>query len=309
MGRYILQRVGFMLVSILIIATFTFLLNQLLPGSPFNDEKLSDVQIELLNEKYGLNDPVPVQYVRYIGNLVQGDLGVSFHFDNRPITSMIGDRIVASATLGLEAMIFGSVIGILLGTIAALRHNTFADYGTMIFAVLGVSIPSFVFAALLQLFFGVYLGWFPVALWDGPKYHVLPALALSMGIIASIARFMRTEMIEVLGQDYIITAKAKGISGYAVVIRHAIRNSMIPIITILGPMAVSVMTGSLVVENIFGIPGLGEQFVSSIMVNDFPMIMGTTLFFSVLFIGIILVVDILYGVIDPRIRLAGGNKG
>jgi oligopeptide transport system permease protein len=308
MGRYILQRAGYMIISLFVIATFTFLLNQVLPGSPYNDEKMTEAQIELLNKKYGLDDPVPVQYVRYLGKLVQGDLGVSFQYDSRPISSMIGDRIVASATLGAEAMLFGSIIGIILGTIAALRHNTFLDYGTMIIAVLGVSIPSFVFAALLQYYVGVELRWLPVAQWEGPKYHILPATALSMGIIATIARFMRTEMIEVLGQDYITTAKAKGLSGFTVVFKHAIRNSMIPIVTILGPMAVGVMTGTLVIENIFGIPGLGEQFVKSIMTNDFPMIMGTTLFFSVLFIGIILVVDILYGIIDPRIRLAGGNK-
>jgi oligopeptide transport system permease protein len=308
MGRYILQRVGYMLIALLVIASFTFFLNQLLPGSPYNDEKLTEAQIELLDKRYGLDDPVPVQYVRYIANLVQGDLGVSFQYDGRSISKMIGERIGASATLGAEAMIFGTFIGIILGSIAALKHNTFADYGTMIFAVLGVSIPNFVFAGLLQVWIGVKLQWLPVAFWDGPEHHVLPALALSMGVIATIARFMRTEMIEVLGQDYIVTARAKGVSRFSVVFKHALRNSMIPIITILGPMAVGIMTGTLVIENIFGIPGLGEQFIKSIMLNDFPMIMGVTLFFSILFISIILIVDILYGVIDPRIRLAGGKE-
>lgn len=308
MGRYILQRIGYMLLTLFLIATFTFLLNQLLPGSPFNDEKLTETQLRIVQEKYGLNDPVPVQYARYLGNLVQGDLGVSFAYDNRPISQMIGERIGVSATLGLEAMVFGTLVGLILGIIAALRHNTFADYGTVLFAVIGTSIPSFVFAALLQYYVGVKLEWLPVAFWEGPKYHIMPALALSMGIIATIARFMRTEMIEIIGQDYITTAKSKGLSQYTVVVKHAIRNSMIPIITIIGPMAVGVMTGTLVIERIFAVPGLGEQFVISIQNNDFPMIMGTTLFFSVLFIGIILVVDILYGVIDPRIRLAGGSK-
>ncbi|WP_070119764.1 oligopeptide ABC transporter permease [Bacillus marinisedimentorum] len=309
MGRYILGRVGYMLLTLLIIATFTFFLMQTLPGSPFNnEEKLSESQRERLYEKYGLNDPVPVQYVKYMGNLVQGDLGESFQYDGRSVNSIIGSRIGASAFLGGQAVIFGTVLGLLMGIISALNHNTFWDYGTMVIAVLGISIPSFVFAGLLQYWVGVKLQWLPVAFWDGYEYTILPTISLGVFVVAQIARFMRTEMLEVLGQDYITTAKAKGISRSAVVIKHTIRNAMIPVITILGPMTVALMTGSLVIENIFGVPGLGEQFVKSITTNDYPVIMGITLFFSVLFIGIVLIVDILYGVIDPRIRLAGGKK-
>ncbi len=309
MGRYILGRVGYMLLTLLIIATFTFFLMQTLPGSPFNNEdKLSDSQRERLYEKYGLNDPVPVQYVKYLGNLAQGDLGESFQYDGRTVNSIIGDRIGASAFLGGQATLFGLLLGVLMGIISALNHNTFLDYGTMVLAVLGISIPSFVFAGLLQYFVGVRLQWLPVAFWDGYEYTIMPTISLAVFVVAQIARFMRTEMLEVLGQDYITTAKAKGISNSAVVIKHTIRNAIIPVITILGPMTVALMTGSLVIENIFGVPGLGEQFVKSITTNDYPVIMGITLFFSVLFIGIVLVVDILYGVIDPRIRLAGGKK-
>lgn len=307
MVRYIAIRFLYMIITFLIIATLTFFLMQTLPGSPFNDEKLSEAQIELLNKRYGLDKPVVIQYVIYISNLFQGDLGVSFQFDGRPVTKIIGERIPASAFLGGQALIFGTIIGLFLGIIAALRHNTAMDYGAMLLAVIGLSIPSFVFAGLLQYWVGVKWKLLPVAFWEGYQYTILPTLSLSVFVIAQVARFTRTEMLEVLGQDYIVTAKAKGINRIAIVFKHTIRNALIPVITILGPLAVNIMTGSLVIEKIFGVPGLGEQFVLSIMTNDFPVIMGTTLFYAALFIVIIFIVDVLYGVIDPRIRLAGGK--
>ncbi|ASN04549.1 oligopeptide ABC transporter permease [Virgibacillus necropolis] len=308
MKKYILSRIGYMLFTFLIIATLTFFLMQTLPGSPFNDERLTESQKEILYERYNLDDPVSVQYFKYLGNILKGDFGVSFQFDGRPVSDIIGERIGASALLGAQSLIVGTLIGLFLGIIAALRHNTFIDYGAMIIAVLGLSIPNFVFAGLLQYWVGVRLQWLPVAFWEGFEYSILPTISLAAFVVATIARFMRTEMLDVLGQDYISTARAKGIHDIFVVLRHGIRNAMIPIITILGPLTVSLMTGTLVVEKIFSIPGLGEQFVASIMTNDYPVIMGVTLFFSILFIAVILVVDILYGVIDPRIRLSGGGK-
>ncbi|MGG3999376.1 oligopeptide ABC transporter permease [Anoxybacillus kestanbolensis] len=309
MARYTLQRLIYMIITLFIIATATFFLMKLLPGSPLqNQEKLSPEQQKIILEKYGLNDPVPVQYVRYLGNLVKGDLGVSFQYDNRPVTQLIGDRIGPSAQLGFQALVFGTVVGILLGVIAAVRHNTAIDYTATILAVLGISIPSFVFGGLLQYYIGVKLKLLPVAFWEGFEYTIMPTLALSVSVIASIARFMRTEMLEVLGSDYILTARAKGISGFDVIFKHGLRNAMIPIITILGPMAINLMTGTLVIEQIFAVPGLGEQFVRSINLNDYPVIMGTTIFYSALFIFVIFIVDVLYGLIDPRIRLAGGKK-
>lgn len=309
MARYTLQRLIYMIITLFIIATATFFLMKLLPGSPLqNQEKLSPEQQKIVLEKYGLNDPVPVQYVRYLSNLVKGDLGVSFQYDNRPVTQLIGDRIGPSAQLGFQALVFGTVVGILLGVFAAVRHNTAIDYGATVLAVLGISIPSFVFAGLLQYYIGVKLKLLPVAFWEGFEYTIMPTLALSVSVIASIARFMRAEMLEVLGSDYILTARAKGISGFDVIFKHGLRNAMIPIITILGPMAVNLMTGTLVIEQIFAIPGLGEQFVRSINLNDYPVIMGTTIFYSALFIFVIFIVDVLYGLIDPRIRLAGGEK-
>lgn len=309
MARYTLQRLIYMIITLFIIATATFFLMKLLPGSPLqNQEKLSPEQQKIVLEKYGLNDPVPVQYVRYLGNLVKGDLGISFQYDNRPVTELIGDRIGPSAQLGFQALVFGTIVGILLGVIAAVRHNTAVDYGATVLAVLGISIPSFVFGGLLQYYIGVKLKLLPVAFWEGFEYTIMPTLALSVFVIASIARFMRTEMLEVLGSDYILTARAKGISGFGVIFKHGLRNAMIPIITILGPMAVNLMTGTLVIEQIFAVPGLGEQFVRSINLNDYPVIMGTTIFYSALFIFVIFIVDVLYGLIDPRIRLAGGKK-
>ncbi|MCM3160902.1 ABC transporter permease [Metabacillus litoralis] len=309
MVKYISQRVFYMLVTLILIATFTFFLMKLIPGTPFtNAGKLSEAQLTIMKDKYGLDEPVPVQYLTYMANLAKGDLGVSFQFNNANVTDILMDRIGPSALLGFQAMLFGTIIGIILGVIGALRQNTWVDYSATFIAVIGKSIPSFVFAGLLQYYIGVKLGWFPVAFWRGPEYTVLPTIALSMFPISIAARFMRTEMIEVLGSDYITLAKAKGASAFEVAFKHGLRNALIPVITVLGPLTVSLMTGSLVIEQIFGIPGLGEQFVKSVNVNDYPVIMGTTILFAALFIVVILVVDLLYGLIDPRIRLAGGKK-
>ncbi|UGB31801.1 oligopeptide ABC transporter permease [Metabacillus sp. B2-18] len=309
MVKYISQRVFYMLVTLILIATFTFFLMKLIPGTPFtNAGKLSEAQLTIMKDKYGLDEPVPVQYLTYMANLAKGDLGVSFQFNNANVTDILMDRIGPSALLGFQAMVFGTIIGIILGVIGALRQNTWVDYSATFIAVIGKSIPSFVFAGLLQYYIGVQLGWFPVAFWRGPEYTVLPTIALSMFPISIAARFMRTEMIEVLGSDYITLAKAKGASAFEVAFKHGLRNALIPVITVLGPLTVSLMTGSLVIEQIFGIPGLGEQFVKSVNVNDYPVIMGTTILFAALFIVVILVVDLLYGLIDPRIRLAGGKK-
>lgn len=309
MAKYLLKRVLYMFLTLFIIASLTFFLMKIIPGTPFaSANKLSPAQMEIMKAKYGLDQPVPVQYAKYLGNLLQGDLGISFQFNNRSVTDMIIGRLGPSMQLGAQAMILGTIVGILLGIFAALRQNTWVDYSSTFIAVLGKSIPNFVFAGLLQYYVGVKLGWFPVLFWRGFEYTILPTIALSMLPIAIAARFMRTEMIEVLGSDYIMLAKAKGASFFEIAFKHALRNALIPLVTVLGPLAISLMTGSLVIEKIFAIPGLGEQFVTSITLNDYPVIMGTTLLFAALFVVIILVVDILYGVIDPRIRLSGGNK-
>jgi oligopeptide transport system permease protein len=310
MTKYILKRLFYMFITLFLIATATFFLMKTLPGSPISSaEKLSPAQLAQVEAKYGLDKPVPVQYGIYMINLVQGDLGNSYTFKGAEVTDLIINRLGPSMQLGAQAMIFGVLIGIILGMIAALKQNSFWDYGSTIVSILGISIPSFVFAAMLQYWLAVRFDFFPVALWnDGFKSSVLPSLALAMTPLAIAARFVRTEMIEVLSSDYITLAKSKGASGFEVAFKHAFRNAMIPLVTVMGPLAAGLLTGSLVIEQIFAIPGIGEQFVRSIMVSDFSIIMGTTLFFSVFLIGIILIVDILYGIIDPRIRLSGGDS-
>lgn len=309
MARYLLQRLGYMLITMFLIASFSFFLMKMLPGSPMKaEQKLSEAQLEILYEKYNLNDPVPIQYLNYLGNLVQGDLGVSFQLNNQPITDILMNRIPVSAHLGAQAMILGTIIGMLLGLIAAIYSNSWIDYTSNVVSVIGISIPSFIFAGLLQYYVGVQLGWLPIAFWDGFTSTIMPTIALAIFPLAIAARFLRTEMIEVLGSDYIVTARAKGVSNLSIMFKHGLRNALIPLVTVMGPLAVSLMTGTLVIEQIFSIPGIGEQFVTSITTNDFPMIMGTTLFFAFFFIMIILIIDILYGIIDPRIRLAGGKE-
>ncbi|MDR7000802.1 oligopeptide ABC transporter permease [Neobacillus niacini] len=309
MAKYVLQRIIYMIITLFIVVSVTFFLMKLVPGTPFsNAGKLTHEQLAIMQEKYHLNDPVPVQYANYLKNMIKGDLGISFQFNNTPVTKLLAIRIGPSAILGLEAMVFGSIFGIILGVFAALKQNTWVDYGATFLAVAGKSIPSFIFAGLLQYYIAVKLEWLPVMFWRGPEYTILPTIALAMFPISIAARFMRTELIDVLGSDYITLAKAKGASYFQISVKHALRNALIPVITVLGPLAVSLMTGSLVIEEIFAIPGLGEQFVKAITVMDYPVIMGTSILFAAAFVVIILVVDILYGIIDPRIRISGGGS-
>lgn len=308
MLKYTLKRLLYMVISLVIIISITFFLMKLMPGSPFNDEKLSEEQKIVLNEKYGLNDPLPVQYANYMANVVKGDFGNSFQYDGQPVWELIQPRLIPSFQMGLIAMAIGVVLGVVLGVIAATRQNTWVDYLATLISVIAISVPSFVLAVLLQYLFAVKLQWFPVAGWEGISTAVLPSLALSAVVLATVARYIRAEMIEVLSSDYILLARAKGNSTYAVLFKHALRNALIPVVTILVPMLASILTGTLTIENIFGVPGLGDQFVRSITTNDFSVIMAITLLFSTLFIVSIFLVDVLYGLIDPRIRVQGGKK-
>lgn len=308
MTKFVLKRLCYMFVSLFIVITITFFLMKLMPGSPFNDTKLNAQQKEILNEKYGLNDPVALQYVNYLKNVVTGDFGNSFQYHNMPVWDLVKPRLIPSMEMGITAMVIGVVLGLVLGVAAATKQNTWVDYTTTIISVIAVSVPSFVLAVLLQYVFAVKLEWFPVAGWEGFSTAILPSLALSATVLATVARYIRAEMIEVLSSDYILLARAKGNSTLKVLFGHALRNALIPIITIIVPMLAGILTGTLTIENIFGVPGLGDQFVRSITTNDFSVIMATTILFSTLFIVSIFIVDILYGVIDPRIRVQGGKK-
>lgn len=306
-GKYILRRLFYMVLTLFIIISLTFLLLQFLPGTPFaNQDQLTATQLQLLNEKYGLDQPIFQRYLTYMGNVLRGDFGYSFQYNNLPVTQIIADRAGPSMQLGLQAMLLGTTVGIFLGVIAAVKQNTWIDTLTSVFAIGGRSVPSFVFAVVLQYIFAVWLSVLPIAFWrDGFASTILPTLALAISPMAEAARFVRTEMIEVLNADYIELAKAKGFSKVYIIAKHALRNAIIPLLTIIGPVTAGLMTGSLVIEQIFSIPGIGEQFTKSILVNDYPTIMGITILYSTLLIVLILIVDIVHGLIDPRLRMGG----
>lgn len=308
MLRYVAKRLVLMALALFVIASVTFFISKLLPGTPFADEKLTPQIRAQLYEKYGLDEPIYVQYAKYMFNVVQGDLGNSFYFESRPVTTIILEQAPVSAFIGVQAVLFGLAVGLVLGIVAALWHNTIWDTLAVTVAVLGISIPSFVLGPILQYYLAVKLGWFPVAFFEGWMHSVLPSLAVSVFVVSTVARFVRSEMLEVYGQDYVTLAKAKGLSGLAVVMRHVLRNALIPLVTVLAPLTVALITGTVVVEVIFSIPGIGAQFVDAVRVNDYSMILGTALFFSFLFIGALLIQDILYGVIDPRIRVSGAKE-
>ena len=319
MFKYILKRLGYMAVTLFLVLTVNFLLLQLLPGSPFDGEKKTEAQIAILEEKYGMNDPIPVQYARYLKGVFQGVFGTSFKLQNQEVTDLVLTRIPYTIKPGALALLIGIIIGITLGAIAAMKRNSWADHMITIISVLGVSIPSFVLAAFLQYFICTKLGWLPViyqpademrgvTMWDEFKSLILPAISLSVPVIASLMRYMRSELIEVLNTDYILLARAKGLTKAQVIVHHALRNALIPVITVIGPMVVSIMTGSLVVEKFFGVPGLSNLLLNSVTMKDQFLTLGIAFFYAFLYVIVILIIDLLYGVIDPRIRLAGGGK-
>lgn len=307
MRKYTLKRIITSLFTLLAIVLVLFILMKLMPGSPFNDEKLNQDQIAVLNAKYGLDQPIIVQFVRYVANIFKGDFGVSYNISkNTPISQLIQTRLPISIAIGGCAVALGAIVGLLLGLIAALKHDTIWDSLATVISVIGVSVPSYVFALGLSYYFGFRLRWFPMLFSQAQltQSSVLPSISLSMFTMASIARFTRSEMLEVLGSDYMLLAESKGISGPALIFRHALRNALIPIVTVLAPLIVDLMTGSLVVEKIFAIPGVGSLLVNAIQSNDYNVVISLSFIYSAMYIVIMLAVDILYGIIDPRIRLA-----
>ena len=277
--------------------------------SPFSSEKAkSDAVIAALEAKYGFDKPVPVQFLNYLWNILHGDFGISLQFSDQPVATLLSQRMGPSIQLGLQAVLFGTVVGVFLGVIAAMHQNKFLDVFCSLFAITGRSVPNFVVAVLLQLLFAITLNWLPIGLWnEGFRSTILPTLALSISPMAESCRFIRTEMVEVLSSDYIELARAKGMSEIRIAFSHGLRNALIPLITVLGPMTVSLMTGSLVVENFFAVPGIGEQFTKSILSNDYYTIMAVTILFSALLVAVIFLTDILYQIIDPRVRVEGAK--
>lgn len=309
MIKYIGKRLFYAALTLLVLIALTFFMMRMLPGDPFIGEKaIPETTLNALNEKYGLDKPMIQQLFMYMGNILKGDLGLSIHY-NRPVTDIIAQAFPYSFDLGIRALIFATVLGLLLGIVAAVKRGTKWDTISMFFAIIGVSVPGFIIGALLQYFLGLKLyQWtgvriFPITGWTDLSSKILPAFALSFSSLATISRLMRTSMLDVLGQDYVKTAKSKGLSQKAIIWKHAVRNAIMPVITVLGPIAATVLTGAFVVENIFSIPGMGKFFVLSIQTQDYTMISGTTLFYGAFLVLANLLVDLAYGFIDPRVKL------
>ena len=304
MVKYTLKRLLMAVVTLWVIITMTFVLMHAIPGNPFADEKRIQPEIMAnLNAKYGLDKPLIEQYGIYMSNLVRGDFGVSLKYQNRTVNSLIAQGFPVSMTLGAAACLIGIGIGILFGIIAGINRGRLPDYAVIILSILGVSVPSFVFASNFQYIFGAKLQWAPVAGWGAPVFLILPTLALGLRMIAYIARMMRTSMLDVLSQDYIKTARAKGLTEGQVIRRHTIRNAITPIITVAGVMVAGTLVGSFVIENIFNIPGMGKYLVNAVKDSDYTVILGMTAFYAMILVAVTFVVDILYVIVDPRVKL------
>ncbi|MGV3025557.1 ABC transporter permease [Clostridium thermobutyricum] len=305
MAKYIGERILISIVTIWVVVTLTFFLIRLMPGGPFDGEKVTAEMKEILNEKYGLDKPIGEQYKMYMSNLLKGDLGESMQFRGRQVSDTIKYSFPKSAKLGIVAVIVSLITGVLLGIVSALKSGKWPDRLCMFIATLGITIPSFVISSLLIYVLVVKLKIIPTAIGlDKPVNYIMPVIALAGSSMAFITRLTRSKLIDVLKSDYIRTAKAKGLSGRVVIFKHALRNSLIPIVTYMGPLIAGILTGSFVVEKIFGIPGLGNEFVSTITSRDYTMLLGVVVFFSTLIVVCNLIVDILYVIIDPRIKLS-----
>ena len=306
---YIIKRIFNAFIVLWIVITITFFLMHAIPGGPFTAEKsLSPYVLHSIEERYKLNDPLYKQYGDYLCNLVQGDLGPSFKYPGRSVNDIIKDGFPVSFKLGIEAILIAIIIGIPAGILAGVKKDKWQDRAVNFFTTLGVAVPSFVVAALLIYVLSTKLHLLPAAMWNGWQYEIMPALALSGMPMSFIARLTRSSMLDILSQDYIKTARAKGLSWSRVLIKHALPNSLIPVVTYLGPMTASILTGSFVIETIFAIPGLGQYFVTSIYNRDYTVILGVTIFYSVIVIVLNMVVDLLYPLLDPRIKI-GEEKG
>lgn len=310
MLKYITRRMFWSLVTLFTILILLFLLLQFLPGTPFNDEKLSEASKALLNAKYGLDQPFLSRFGIYMKNiLTEFDFGISLSIQrNWMVKNIVLPRLGISVRIGLQALALGTFMGIILGVLSASKKNTWVDTLSTLIAIIGVSIPSYVFALLLSYVFGFRIPIFSIIFnFNDPiKSSILPTIALSMFVMAQVTRFLRTELIEVLGSDYIRLVEAKGVNKFKVVFNHGLRNALISVITILGPLTVTLLTGSLVVEKVYAVPGIGSLLVNGILTNDYNVIVMIAFVYSALYITMNLLVDILYGIIDPRIRVAKG---
>ena len=303
MAKYLLKKIGIAVATVFVLATLTFFLVKLIPGDPFLNEKVPEQIQELQREYYGLDKPVWQQYLTYMGNLLQADLGTSLQKTGRSVASIIAETFPVSAKLGLISLFFAECIGILFGVLCSQFKNKWPDYLLMLVAIVGIALPSMVLGPLLRYWLGVKLQILPVTGWGEPEQIVMPAFVLGMSTVAGQTRSMRASMLAVITKDYIKTAKSKGLSPLRVVLMHEIKNALVPVITNMGVQIASILMGSFVVESIFLIPGLGKYFVDSITTLDYPLIMGLTIFYGAFLVTMNLLVDVIYGLVYPRIRV------
>lgn len=304
MLRFITQRFLQSLLALFVVISATFFMLRAAPGGPFTQEKAVTPEIlHNLEAHYGLNQPLWRQYVSYVGNLLHGDLGPSFKYANRTVNEIIADKFPVSAELGAESLAIALILGIGLGTVAAIRRNTWVDYVASTFGMFGISVPTFVIGPLAVLAFAIHLGWFNASGWYTPVDRVLPALVLGIAYAAPISRLTRGGMLEVLHQDFIRTARAKGASESRIVIHHAMRGGLVPVVSYLGPAIAGILTGSFVIETIFQIPGIGREFVNSAFNRDYTLVLGTVILYAVLIMALNLVADIIQAWMNPKVRL------
>ncbi len=308
MLQFVIKRLLTGLAVLWIIVTVTFFLLRLLPGGPFTMEKsLPPIVIKNIEAKYRLNDPLIIQYRDYVLSVLKGDLGPSFKYEDRTVNDIIEEGAPVSFELGVKSVCISVVLGIPLGIIAALRHGKWQDRLISFGTVIGISVPGFIMAGFMVVVFSIHLKLLPAAMWEGWRYKILPLMALSLGPIAGITRLTRTSMLDVLSQDYVKLAYAKGLSKVTVLAKHALPNALIPVVTIMGPLLAGIITGSFVIESIFVVPGIGKAFVQSINNRDYTLLLGLTIFYSVLLIVLNIVVDLIYPFLDPRIKIVKGK--
>jgi oligopeptide transport system permease protein len=307
MGRYIIRRLILSVITVIVLITVVFILVRLMPGDPFSSEKLTPEVKANLESYYGFDKPVIQQYFMYMKNIARGDFGYSMKYVNLTVNQIIRESFPYSFDLGIRALVMSVSVGIVFGIIAALNRGKVLDNMSVVIAIVGTSVPDFIMGALLQYGFGIKWGLLPVAQYQGIKYTILPSIGLGFYTLAMVSRIMRASVLEVVQQDYIKTAKSKGISKSRVVLKHQIRNSITPIVTVMGPTVAAVLTGTFVIESIFAIPGMGKYYVQSVQNLDYSLILGMTIFYGAFLVIANFVVDILYGFIDPRIRIAGSR--
>jgi oligopeptide transport system permease protein len=304
MIRFFIKRLTGLLITLFLISTLTFIIMKVIPGDPFTEDKALPPEIlNALMEHYGLNDPIWKQYLNYMKSTLFLDLGPSFKYAGRTVNDIIWDGFPISALLGIQALLIALVAGISLGSIAAFKQNQWQDRLAMLVAIIGISVPSFITATILQYIFSIKLGLLPVARWGTIWHSILPSISLALLPMAFIARLTRASLLEVLSQDYIRTAKAKGLSSLTIITKHALPNAILPVISYIGPLTAGILTGTFIIERIFGIPGLGQWLVTSISNRDYTIIMGITQFYSAILLSTLFLVDLIYSWIDPRIKL------